>query len=548
MGKIVELVQRCIAKRDVPRAFFYGILVIIPKDDQGGVRGIGLLEVIHKLISQIINLRMIRTINFCDEVHGFRRKRGTFTAIGETKIDMQVATCQSDTLYQVFVDLSKAYDSIDRERVLKLLKHYGMGPRLCACIEKVWDELVFVLRQSQFYSDKVSVDRGCTQGDVDSPPIFNIIIDAVLRIWLKQASEKKSKSRFYADDGLMQNTNPAELQNDLNFIISMFARIGLKANEKKTKFMIVRGAKAPQALSDIAYRNVNNGKKRRKVENTYQMRKKRDVECEICGKTMREVSLKRHMETQHEAKLAKHEERKPSVRGNFILENFTKGRFNPCPVPTCDGGGYDTFGVYRHFCNRHPEACIEIRGDKNVMQCNLCGMKCPDIIKHQKSDACRKNMQRRKNEKHQDHQAQADKVKFYVNGKEIKRVTKFLYLGRWFAEDDDDTLSITSNINSARSRWNNIVNILKREGANAICMGRFCLTVVQAVLLHGAESWTITSRNMAKLRSFHHRAVRYLTGDHIEKRDKTWCYPDHNKLLKKAKLLPIEKYIERRTL
>ena len=51
---------------------------------------------------------------------------------------------------------------------------------------------------------------------------------------------------------------------------------------------------------------------------------------------------------------------------------------------------------------------------------------------------------------------------------------------------------------------------------------------------------------MAKLRSFHHRAVRYLTGDHIEKRDKTWYYPDHNKLLKKAKLLPIEKYIERR--
>ena len=66
--------------------------MIIPKDDQGGVRGIGLLEVIHKLISQIINLRMMRAIDFCEEVHGFRRRRGTFTAIGETKLDMQIAT------------------------------------------------------------------------------------------------------------------------------------------------------------------------------------------------------------------------------------------------------------------------------------------------------------------------------------------------------------------------------------------------------------------------------------------------------------------------
>ena len=64
---------------------------------------------------------MMHAACFCEEVYSFRRKRGTFTAIGETKLDIQLATYGSETLYQVFLDLRKAYDSIDKERVLDLL-------------------------------------------------------------------------------------------------------------------------------------------------------------------------------------------------------------------------------------------------------------------------------------------------------------------------------------------------------------------------------------------------------------------------------------------
>ena len=83
---VVEIIQKCFREGEIPTAFSYGILVIIPNDDYGGFRGIGLLESIHKLSSQIINLRLAQTIEFCDEVHGFRKKRGTFTAIGKSKI------------------------------------------------------------------------------------------------------------------------------------------------------------------------------------------------------------------------------------------------------------------------------------------------------------------------------------------------------------------------------------------------------------------------------------------------------------------------------
>ena len=99
----------------------------------------------------------------------------------------------------------------------------------------------------------------------------------------------------------------------------------------------------------------------------------------------------------------------------------------------------------------------------------------------------------------------------------------------------------------ARQKWNSIARILKREGANAKTMAKFYLAIVQAVLLYGADSWTITKKNLIQLRSFHHRAVRYMTGKHIRKiGENEWEYPDHGYLLEKCQLFPIDTYIERR--
>ena len=114
-------------------------------------------------------------------------------------------------------------------------------------------------------------------------------------------------------------------------------------------------------------------------------------------------------------------------------------------------------------------------------------------------------------------------------------------------EDNDDTKNIIEQIKRARGKWNSIARILKREGANARVMAKFYMTVVQAVLLYGADSWTITKQNWRRLQAFHNRAVRYMTGDHIRKKaDGSWSYPNHEVLEKKCGLFPIETYIKRR--
>ena len=137
-------------------------------------------------------------------------------------------------------------------------------------------------------------------------------------------------------------------------------------------------------------------------------------------------------------------------------------------------------------------------------------------------------------------------MELFVNGIKLERVTHFNYLGRRVEQNDNDSNCIMTNIKKARKQWASIAKLLKREGANAVTMARFYITVVQSILLYGAESWTPKQTDMSKLRSFHHRAVRYMTGIHIVKKEEEWIIPDHEVLLKKCRLLEIEHYLEAR--
>ena len=548
---VVILVQKCIEHGEIPDAFLFGILVIIPKDDKGGVRGIGLLETIHKLVSQIINIRMASAVSFDKDVHGFRKRRGTYTAIGERKLRMQMAVCASTTIYQVYLDLRKAYDSIDRQRVLLILEKYKVGPNLRRYIAKIWEGQKYFLRQAGFYSEAVHVRRGCTQGDTNSPIIFNLIVDAVLRTWKQHPEYQQSQSCFYADDGLLEHTDSEKLQSDLDIITELFGRVGLKANAEKTKYMVVRGAAAPRALTKEEYDKRLKSRSRAKFTEKTEKWRRQSVKCLLCGKEMKQASLARHMQSVHTGTSSEKKYQCTPADNNIKGKMFTitrgTNKFINCPVPDCTGGGRDKSTMYRHFNLRHPEADVTITEDGILPKCQLCGFRTKNMTKHENSTTCLQAQRRRENEEKMIEQAKANQVKFSVNGKAIERVRKFKYLGRFFTDNDNDSVCIQENIKNARKRWNCIGKILKAEGASAKCMAKFYITIVQAVLLYGADSWVVSKRDLERLRSFHHRAVRYITGRHIRKKGEDhWEYPHHEDLLKECKLFPIEVYIERR--
>ena len=99
--KVLELVNIVFTTGEVPCAFCHGVLVLIPKLTPGLYRGIGLLELIYKLVSAVINNRLREKISFHDTIHGFRTKRGTGTALIEAKLRMQLTMRTRTPLFMI---------------------------------------------------------------------------------------------------------------------------------------------------------------------------------------------------------------------------------------------------------------------------------------------------------------------------------------------------------------------------------------------------------------------------------------------------------------
>jgi hypothetical protein len=114
----VQLVQAAWAwaHDKIPCQLLWSIVVLIPKGG-GDYRGIGLLEPIWKCIERVIDHRL-NAIELHDCLHGCRDGHGTGTAIIKAKLAQQLSYIELKPFYGVFLDLRKAFDTMDRERCI----------------------------------------------------------------------------------------------------------------------------------------------------------------------------------------------------------------------------------------------------------------------------------------------------------------------------------------------------------------------------------------------------------------------------------------------
>ncbi len=479
--KVVEIVQVGFRTGELPSVLPNSLLVLIPKSDVTQFRGIGLLEVLWKLISTIIHKRIVGNVIFHDGIHGFRSGRGTGTAILETKLLMQEAACTDRKLYQIFLDLTKAYDTLDRERTLEILEQYGVGPCIIRLLRKFWQHQKLVPRQSGFFGDAFIAERGVTQGDIVSPTIFNIVVDAVLRVWHEkmnlvvnaeaEAIVPDTAATFYADDGRLASYDAVTLQEGLTLITALFTSVGLDMSEAKTKAMISAGNFQYHSICDAAYKRRMTGE-----GEEFKTRKSRKVSCPTCDDVVSERYLSTHLLHQHNIVQERAAPELQSAPQSYTVSMPRRRMFFQCPVPGCPGQAAKRFGLRRHFMFRHPEDTIIIEEEGALQRCGKCCMfltGLTNVAKHQTTKNCQKGSSQREKREEDATRKQAGEIIFYINGREIENVPEFKYLGRWLAKSDNDLKAVRANIQKARARWSGFSRVLTRKGANRKVMSVF---------------------------------------------------------------------------
>jgi len=550
---IQQLVAHAFSTGVVPSRARANTLVLIPKPEPGQFRGIGLQEPVWKLISAIINRRLMDNIRFHDDLHGFLPDRGTGTACLEAKLEAQLAIITGRPLHHIYLDFTKAYDSLDRERTLTLLQDYGVGPQMLRIISHFWERHMMIPRQQAVYGEPFPARRGLATGDIAAPGIFNIVTDAILRRWYADIATQglTTRARFYADNGALRDHDTGHLQQSLTIMEDLFARVGLAVNGNKTKSLTNLPKISTTNLSTVAYKRRMEG-----TGDTYRERKKRRTTCDVCATELQIRNLRTHYKSHHPTiPVPLPDEPLPPIQYVtpvvYFVTEPNKHADMQCPVPGCGvtvvGGWYN---LRHHFAFRHQTVTLTIIKEGELPSCTSCGFQCAlPHDRHQQSEMCAQGTEKRRRlELTQKIIYARDHAQVMTAGAtNLAQVNAFKYLGRWMTADDTDDRAVSENISKARARWGQLCCLLTRQGASPSVMGYFYKATVQAVLLFGAKTWSLTQPLLRRLCSFHHRCARYLTRRPMTQLDYgTWISPPSAEVLEQAGLHTIEEYIARR--
>ena len=227
-----------------------GIIIPLPKkgdlSDCGNWRGITLLSVPGKLFSRVLLNRMQDAVDqlLRQQQAGFRRGRSCIDQIFTLRQIIEKVTEGRRPVIVNFIDFRKAFDSIHRPALWRILQQYGLPTKIVTVIQKLYEESSSAVRVNGDTSGWFQVETGVRQGCILSPLLFAIAIDWVLRRTTENStggitwSEDKSLYDLdFADDIALIDESWSSMQQTTSTLTKEANKVGLYINADKCKLM-----------------------------------------------------------------------------------------------------------------------------------------------------------------------------------------------------------------------------------------------------------------------------------------------------------------------
>ena len=269
------------ADLDIPRSWGNSRLKTLwknkgSKNDPTKYRGLSIGSTVCKLITNIIleRLHIWYEAQLTDHQNGFRKNRGTTDGIFTLKRTQQITNRKNQPLFLLFVDLTAAFDHIPRKWLFESIKKRfptDTYPRLFQILENLYKQTSLTCNNGETTFDTSS---GVRQGGPESPFLFNLYIDLVMRVFLTECNSKDLKfyehcyrislrsirreERLqmrnsglkssgtatlswsgYVDDLILFLCSKTDLQTATAILDRIFAQYGLSINENKTETMVL---------------------------------------------------------------------------------------------------------------------------------------------------------------------------------------------------------------------------------------------------------------------------------------------------------------------
>lgn len=248
----------------------------------GNSRGISLLSIAGKILAKVLLFRLNKYIvdDVCPETQcGFRKERGTIDMIFTARQLQEKCREQHRNLCLAFIDLTKAFDTVNREMLWRVMEKFGCPNSFIAITRAFHDGMKASVVIGGEETPTFDVELGVKQGCVIAPVLFNIYLAAATILFRErhrdglgvsltyrldgslfnlrrlQAPTKTSQDQMlelqYADDCVIVSQSPEDLQEALNVLFEIYNALGLVINTNKTEVMYQWSGAAPQAMPSV---------------------------------------------------------------------------------------------------------------------------------------------------------------------------------------------------------------------------------------------------------------------------------------------------------
>lgn len=172
---------------------------------------------------------------------------------------------QNTTLCLAFIDISKAFDSVNRDILFNVLKKMSCPETILSLLRSLHESTNARVRVDGDFSEPFNVTTGVRQGCVLAPLLFLLYIHCIIfntmsdvdvgvhichrsdsNLFNKRNLKAKTKVQtskiqdlMFADDCALTAKNPEDLQNLLNAFVMAAEKFGLKVNIQKTEIMFI---------------------------------------------------------------------------------------------------------------------------------------------------------------------------------------------------------------------------------------------------------------------------------------------------------------------
>ena len=236
-----------------------------PIQDCDNYRGIALLSVPGKVFCRVIQRRLAQRAEHLlrESECGVRKGRGCIDQVFALRVLAEKAREYNTPLYLSFVDLRKAYDSVNREALWMVLQRkYHLPDKLIRILKALHLGTRSAVRAYGRVSGEFGITTGVRQGDVLAPTLFNLFFDSVIASTLAQyphcgvrmlyhlgdelvGSRKIMRGSVliqdleYADDMALVSDSMDALEEVLRSLDAVCSGVGLSISSKKFKILAI---------------------------------------------------------------------------------------------------------------------------------------------------------------------------------------------------------------------------------------------------------------------------------------------------------------------